>query len=143
MLDQFMHGQVGKGAMKVVPPVGVTVRQSSNILAISDPRVAQAVRFIWENLHQAIGVAEIASHVGFSKSKLGQLFRKHLNRSIVQEITHARVEKAKSLLRLGTLSAKKVAAACGFSSPNYFNNTFHKSTGVTPHQFQLNATAGK
>jgi LacI family transcriptional regulator len=143
MLDQFMHGQVSKGAMKIVPPVGVTVRQSSNILAISDPRVAQAVRFIWGNLHQAIGVAEIANHVGFSKSKLGQLFRTHLNRSIVEEITHARIVKAKSLLRLGTLSAKKVAAACGFSSPNYFNNTFHKHTGVTPHQFQLNATTGK
>jgi LacI family transcriptional regulator len=143
MLEQLMHGQASNGTVKIISHAGVTVRHSTNIVAISDPRVAQAVRFIWENLQQPIGVGEIATHVGLSKSKLGQLFRKHLNRSIVEEITRARIEKAKMLMGLGTRTAREVSAACGFSSPNYFNNTFRRNTGVTPRQFQLDARTGK
>ncbi len=135
LLDKVMNGKAHKSAVKVLAPIEIVVRQSTNSVAVPDIRVARAIRFIEDNLDKSISVGEVAAHVELSSTILSQLFRQHLNRSIIKEINRSRIEKAKSLLRSGNFPAKKVAAACGFSSPNYFNNTFVKATGTTPRRW--------
>jgi LacI family transcriptional regulator len=136
LLDKVMNGNARKAEAKVLAPIEVIVRQSTNSVAVPDIRVARAIRFIADHLDQPIGVGKVASEVGLSRSQLGQLFRQHLDRTIIEEISRVRIEKAKSLLRTGNLSAKRVALACGFNSPNYFNNIFVQTTGTTPNKYR-------
>lgn len=135
LLEKVMDGTANGSSHKILSPIEVIVRQSTNSVAVPDIRVARAMRFISDNIHKSISVQEASEHVGVSKTKLAQLFRHHLNRSILQEITRVRIEKAKLLLSSGKWKAKSVAVECGFASPNYFSNTFVKATGFTPRQW--------
>ena len=137
LLDQIISGQKPKTPVKLIPPIGVVSRQSANTIAVPDVRVTKALRFIWGNLARTLPVEEIAAHVGISRPKLAGLFAQHLRRTVVEEIARGRIEKAKLLLTSGALSVKEIALACGFSSPNYFNNVFHKASGVTPRKFRV------
>ena len=123
------------------PVLGAAVAQRFDWSSkVSDEQVAKALRYIWDHLDHPLTVDEIAGHVGVSRATLGRLFRKHMRRSIIDEIASNRLEKARELLALGKLPVKEVAVACGFSTPNYFNNVFRKATGATPRKFRL-ATA--
>jgi LacI family transcriptional regulator len=140
LLDKVMQGQAPEKNVPLIRPVGVVSRQSTNIRLVPDEQVAKALRYIWDHLDHPLTVDEIVGHVGVSRATLGRLFRKHMRRSIIDEIASNRLEKARELLALGKLPVKEVAAACGFSTPNYFNNVFRKATGATPRKFRL-ATA--
>ena len=140
LLDKVMQGQAPEKNVPLIRPVGVVSRQSTNIRLVPDEQVAKALRYIWDHLDHPLTVDEIAGHVGVSRATLGRLFRKHMRRSIIDEIASNRLEKARELLALGKLPVKEVAVACGFSTPNYFNNVFRKATGATPRKFRL-ATA--
>ena len=140
LLDKVMQGQAPEKNVPLIRPVGVVSRQSTNIRLVPDEQVAKALRYIWDHLDHPLTVDEIAGHVGVSRATLGRLFRKHMRRSIIDEIASSRLENARELLALGKLPVKEVAAACGFSTPNYFNNVFRKATGATPRKFRL-ATA--
>jgi LacI family transcriptional regulator len=140
LLDKVMQGQAPEKNVPLIRPVGVVSRQSTNIRLVPDEQVAKALRYIWDHLDHPLTVDEIAGHVGVSRATLGRLFRKHMRRSIIDEIASNRLEKARELLALGELPVKEVAAACGFRTPNYFNNVFRKATGATPRKFRL-ATA--
>lgn len=140
LLDKVMLGQAPEKNVPLIRPVGVVSRQSTNIRLVPDEQVAKALRYIWDHLEHPLTVDEIAGNVGVSRATLGRLFRKHMRRTIIDEIASNRLEKARELLALGKLPVKEVAAACGFSTPNYFNNVFRKATGATPRKFRL-ATA--
>jgi AraC-like DNA-binding protein len=51
----------------------------------------------------------------------------------------ARLDMAKQMLAFQKMPIQDIARACGFNTPNYFNNVFHKATGVTPRKFRITA----
>jgi transcriptional regulator GlxA family with amidase domain len=51
----------------------------------------------------------------------------------------ARLDMAKQMLTFQKMPIRDIATACGFNTPNYFNNVFHKATGLTPHKFRITA----
>lgn len=143
LLDKVMRGRVPEDGVPAIRPVGVVSRQSTNIRLVPDEQVAMALRHIWEHSDRTLPIKEIAEHAGVSRATLGRLFHKHLHRSIGDEISSTRLEKARGLLANGKLPVHKVAAACGFTTPNYFNNVFRRAHGVTPRKFRLAAAAAK
>ena len=44
------------------PPLGVVTRQSTDVLAASDPRVASALRFMWGQVTGEVSVDRAAYH---------------------------------------------------------------------------------
>lgn len=139
LLDKVMRGQGPKKSPPMIQPAGVISRQSTQIMLVPDELVAKALRYIWQQLHRPLPNEEIAEHVGVSHSTLARLFRKHLRRTIGDEIANSRLEKAKELLANGNLRVKQIAETCGYSTPNYFNHVFHRATGATPRKFRIAA----
>ena len=139
LLDKLMNGRAPSQPVPAIPPGSVVSRQSTNILLVPDEQVAQAMRYIWKNLSRSLPIQEIADHLGISHPTLGRLFRKHLRRSVSDEIMLARLDKAKQMLTFQKMPIQDIATACGFNTPNYFNNVFHKATGVTPRKFRMTA----
>ncbi|MFZ4484213.1 MAG: substrate-binding domain-containing protein [Chthoniobacterales bacterium] len=136
LLDDLLEGRKPPDPPKVIPNAGVVTRQSTEIIAVSDFPVAKALRFIWMNLDHTLPIQEICAHAGVPQKAMEIRFRNHLGRSIIAEINRARIEKAKTLLRTTDLKAKEIAKACGFTTPNYFNNVFHAATGHAPRKFR-------
>lgn len=120
-----------------VPPSHIVTRQSTDVLAVKDADVAQAIRFIRENAHRGLNVSQVAAETLGSRRTLERRFQQALGRSIKSEILRIQVENAKSLLRESSLSIKAIGFQCGFSTFKYFGQAFRRETGVTPRAFRL------
>jgi transcriptional regulator GlxA family with amidase domain len=117
-------------------------RLSTNILAVPDLKTARALRFIWENFQNPIGTKEIAAVAGLNRRKLERDFRRHLGRSVKDEITQLRLERAKKLLLETSLKANEVAGQCGFSSIVHFSKVFHQHTKIRPSHYRRRQRLG-
>lgn len=132
MLDQLMQGSVPESRTVLVPPVRIVVRQSTDILAIRDSTVAEALQLIRDRLPAEIGVAQLAKALGVSRRVLEMKFNKSLGRTVLQEIRRVRVEKAKELLSRTNLDMEEVARRSGFSGARRLAVVFGEFAGVTP-----------
>ena len=75
LLDRMMAGEAKPSEPILVAPKGLVVRQSSDIMAIDDPQVAAAVRYIREHACHGINVADVVKHAGISRTLLERRMR--------------------------------------------------------------------
>ena len=140
LLNRLMGGgEVGSDTLHV-PPLGVTTRQSTDVLAIDDPEVAAAVRFIRERATAGIDVNDVLRAVPLSRRVLEQRFRAILGRTPHREIVRVRLRRAERLLRETDLSIAEVAARSGYRTAEYLSASFKKHAGVSPRDFRGGST---
>jgi LacI family transcriptional regulator len=142
LLDRLMKGEAAPAAMQTVPPQGLAIRQSSDVTAIADSRLADALRFIREHACDGIGVDDVLDHLAVSRSVLQRLFRKHFDRTILDSITGVRLARVKQLLTETDLPLADVARRAGFSYMEYLSNTFRRQTGWTLSAFRREFARG-
>ncbi len=141
LLDGMMSGHMTGGHVVQVEPLYVVTRQSSEVIAQDNPCMATALRFIKNHAGQAISVPDVVEHVGVSRRTLERRFFRALGRSILSEITHCRLERAKRLLLETDLPSHRVAAEAGFGSIKTFNRVFRHTAGIPPKRFRLSSQA--
>jgi LacI family transcriptional regulator len=135
LLDKKMAGLPADGTV-YIPPSHVAVRQSTNLMVVDDPDVADAMSFIRNHACESIDVSDVAEKVGLSRRVLERRFRQHLGRTPLFEILHFRIERAKSLLTKTNLPKERVASKSGFASLDYFNRVFRREVGMTPFAYR-------
>ena len=92
-----------------------------------------------------IKVQQIAKHFGYSESHFRFLFRKIFNAAPVDLIRQFRVDTAQRLIREGRYAITDIAFKVGFSSSQYFSQTFKKEIGMSPREYRkvLNVKGGQ
>ena len=120
----------------LVPPSGVVERLSTDVLAVSDPKLAKALHFVRRRFREPISTGVVARHVGVSESWLRREFQRHVRFSLSSEIHRLRVQDACDLLATTSLPLKTVADAVGFGSENYLCNVFARDLGVSPGEWR-------
>ena len=105
--------------------------------------LSHALRFIQYNYASEIGVSDIATYVGISRSQLYRAFIAYFNISPNDFLQKYRLNEACSLLRDGMLTISEVAGSVGFQDPLYFSRVFRKHKGMTPTEYQKSAIASK
>jgi len=135
-LDRMMSGRRVAPGCRRTPPERVASRLSTDVLAIDNADVAQAVRFIRQHACDGISVGDLVAAVGLSRSTLERQFRATMHRTLHDEIERVRLDRAKELLRLNELSIKQVAARTGFRHLTYFNRIFRLRVGRPPAAYR-------
>ncbi|MCA8988483.1 MAG: DNA-binding transcriptional regulator [Planctomycetaceae bacterium] len=136
LLDRLMiEKDVGPTTIRV-KPLGVETRRSTETLAIDDPELALALRFIRENATTGINVQDVLKVVPLSRRVLENRFRKLLGRTPHEEIARLRVEKAKQLLVETDLKLSEIAQRSGFQHDEYMTVAFKKSVGIPPSKYR-------
>jgi LacI family transcriptional regulator len=136
LLDRMMSGEKVGPESLLVKPLGIQARQSTDILAIEDPDVAAAVKFIRENATSGINVGDVLRQVPLSRRILENRFRKILGRTPHEEITRLRIGRIKRLLVETDLSLSEIAALTGFQHDEYMTVAFKKAVGMPPGQYR-------
>jgi LacI family transcriptional regulator len=136
LLDDLMNGKPPPKQPIRMPPLGLIVRKSSDMLAVNHDGVARALRFAWEHFHEPIHVGDLAKVAGMSLRGFQQAFRQHIGRPPRDELHRARIDHAKKLLTMTSKKTETVAAECGYPNINSFWVSFRKSTGITPAQYR-------
>lgn len=136
LLDGLMSGHFSGAYVVQVEPLYVVTRQSCDVIAQDDPCIATALRFIKNHAGQAISVPSVVEQVGVSRRTLERRFVRAVGRSILSEITHCRLERAKRLLLETDLPSHRVATGAGFGSTKTFNRVFRRAAGLPPKRFR-------
>lgn len=136
MLHRMMEGEVAPQHPVLVAPHGVISRQSTDFLAIDDPMIVRALRFIQKHTQHGIGVDDVLREVPLSRRSLEIQFRAYLGRTPAEEIRRVQLERARELLTDRELSITEVALSSGFSNATRFGIAFRKKFGTTPRNFR-------
>lgn len=91
----------------------------------------EAIRFLENNCKKKIDMDDLARHMGYGRSQLYVLFKKHTGLAPNEYLVRFRIEMAQRLLSRN-IPVDEVAGMVGFSSPRYFKKVFLKYTGQTP-----------
>jgi LacI family transcriptional regulator len=135
LLDQMMNGRTTKEDM-YIPPSHVVVRQSTDLMAIEDADVAQAMRLIREYACKGIDVGRVAEEVGLSRRAMERRFLKHVGRTPKGEIMRVRIERAKTLMAQTDQTSESIAKKSGFSTLEYFTQVFRRHVGMKPQAYR-------
>lgn len=136
LLDRLLHGEPGPEAPVLVQPVGITTRLSTDILAVKHPHVAAALLHIWQNYTKPINAKTVAATVSISYRRLHDAFLENVGRTIADEITWKRMEKAQKLLVETDLKAYEIAERCGFPNDDRMGRIFRRELGMTPMAYR-------
>ncbi len=131
LLEHLMSGGVAQTQNRLIAPQKVITRQSSDVLAIDDPAIAQALRFIRERSCDGISMNDVLAHVPLSRSSLERGFRNFLGHSPQEEIRRVRLRRIKQLLVETDWPLSRIAILTGYDT-DYMIVQFKRAFGQTP-----------
>lgn len=141
LLADQMEGKHVPAGMRLVPPLGVSARRSTEALAVPDADVATALRYIRDHACESISVEDVLSQVELSRRAFENRFQKHVGRTPHAEILRCRVDRAKQLLTTTDLPIKSIANRVGVSSPEYLSVLLTRTLGLSPTSYRAKTKA--
>ena len=98
----------------------------------SNELVVKILNYIDDNLYKRITMDEISSIFYFNKDYLMRIFKKELDITIMDYINKRRIYNSLDLLKNSDDLIIKIALNSGYSSLEYYSETFTKILGVSP-----------
>ena len=136
LLDKKMNGKRLPKLPIIMPPAGIVIRQSTDIIAVQDADVARTLKAIRERFTEPIGVQQIIADIAVSRRTLERRFQKWIGRTIEQELIRVRLEQAKFFIRETQFQITMIGPQVGIFDPHYFMRFFYRETGMTPSQYR-------
>ena len=141
LLEMLMSGQQKirgpHSAMSItVPPLGVAVRRSTEMLAVPDPDVSRALAIIRDESAAKLTIEQVADRLAISRTTLARHFRRAVGHGVHEEILRVRMQKAQTLLAESELPIRVVAKRTGFEHQEYMGRLFRSRLGTTPKQYR-------
>jgi LacI family transcriptional regulator len=140
LLDRLLTRPRSRGrtvaSALLLPPQGVVIRGSSDVVAIGDAEVAAALRFIRQHAHESIQVKDVLGEVPVSRRTLERRLRAALGRGVWEEIRRVHLERGKSLLAETDMPMSEVARHAGFSDQRQLSVVFRQVSGLTPTAYR-------
>jgi LacI family transcriptional regulator len=141
LLQGLMEGEeMPEGGPRLIPPLGLVTRESSDTVATGDETVACAMAFIRRKACRGIAVAEVARHAGTSPGTLQRRFAGALGYPVYEAILRARIDIVRGLLTDTRLPLKEIAFRSGFEHIEHLATLFKKRTGKSMDQFRKAAS---
>ena len=136
LLNLMMNDEKVDGLAHLIEPIGIATRQSTDILAIDDPEVAAAMRFIRDHSCTGINVHDVLAQLTLSRRVFERRFHEIVGRTPHQEITRRRVERIRRLLVETDLTLGQIARRTGFQNEEYMSVAFRRAMNVPPGKYR-------
>lgn len=136
MLDRMMRGGRAPKRTVMLPPKRVAGRLSSDVVAIDDAAIAQAMRIIRDRACDGVKVEDLLGELSISRATLERRFRQLLGRSPKAEIDRVRCGRAERLLAETTYPLQQIAQMAGYRTAAHFVTAFKRMTGRTPGHYR-------
>lgn len=136
LLDRLMAGKKVAAAARLIAPLGIAARQSTDVLAVDDRDVARAVQYIREHACEGINVGDVLRMVPLSRRVLEQRFQRLLGHTPHDEILQVRLNRVKQLLSQTDLPLYVIAERTGFEHIEYLSVVFKRETGTAPSAYR-------
>jgi AraC-like DNA-binding protein len=118
------------------------VRQIHSPSQKPDQIVAAAIAYLNQHYLEPLSVLKLGEYLGYSRSRMFELFKSQTGLTPKDYLIRLRVEKAEELLSRSRRSITDIAHSVGFNSSQYFSTVFRRYTGQTPAEFRKNNKNG-
>jgi AraC-like DNA-binding protein len=102
--------------------------------------IKQAIQYIHTHLNENISLARISKQVFLSSYYFSKLFKKEIGINYIDYVNRKKILHAQLLLQDTSWTIDSIAQSLGFTQITYFSKTFKKVTGISPRQFQKQAS---
>jgi LacI family transcriptional regulator len=136
LLDQMMAGKKIRSLTRLIPPLGVATRQSTDVLAVEDRNIVQAVRYIREHACDGITIKDVLRVAPQSRRVLESRFKKLIGRTPHEEILRVQFNRVKQLLTETDLALPLIAERAGFEHAEYLSVAFKREFGMPPSAYR-------
>ncbi|WP_146527572.1 AraC family transcriptional regulator [Novipirellula artificiosorum] len=136
LLARLMSGEILQSTHYLIPPSRVTVRRSTDVLAVDDRNLAEAIQFIRTHACEGIGVTDVIEATAISRATLERRFRDSLGRSPREEIERVRMDRVRMLLAETKYGLEQVASLTGYRTAAHLVTAFRRHEGCTPGQYR-------
>ena len=134
-LDQLMTSNVPNAIIEV-DPIEVKTRKSTDIFAVDDVDLINAMIFIRNNYLKPIHVADVVKETSICRRELEYRFKHEFKKTVQDEISRLRVEYIKKKLTNSRDPIYKIASALEFTDPEHFSRYFKNITGISPSEYR-------
>ena len=136
LLDRLIGGAPWPPKARPVWPRGVVERRSTRGDAHGDPLVVAALAWIADHCGQPIRVADVAAAFGVPLRALQDRVAAAHPRTLIAELTAARLRRAEHLLRTTDLPIAAIADACGYRTRRHLTRVFRAAHGLSPRAWR-------
>ena len=136
MLDEAIRFGRPPAAVIYVPPAGIAVQRSSDVLAVEDADIRKALRVIQRRACADLSAAEVATEVRVPRRLLDRKFQRMLGRTIHDELQRMKVAEARRLLVETDDKLLVISMRSGFTHAPQLCNVFKSVVGMSPMQYR-------
>jgi AraC family transcriptional regulator len=104
---------------------------------LSGEQLRRLFDFVEAHIDQPLTIETLAREAGASSSHLRHWFKQATGTTVHRYVVRRRVERARSLILQGRLSAGEVALAAGFSHQSHMARWMRLELGYTPRRLRL------
>tara|TARA_B110001469_G_scaffold55995_1_gene53949 strand:+ start:3136 stop:4305 length:1170 start_codon:yes stop_codon:yes gene_type:complete len=135
-LDRMIQGESLEQPVIMARVGALVIRQSSNLIAVDDPAVSKAIRFIQQHDDRRVLVDEVACAAGLNRRALERRFLEHFNQGIQTRCREMRCDHLETLFRERHLSLEQIAFQCGFSESGHLTRFYASVRSETPSSYR-------
>lgn len=136
LLERMMRGEPPPAEPVRIRPQEVVVRRSSDVVAVADEVVAEALRYIKRRVADGLTVGAVVSEMGVSRRLLERRFRKVLDSTVHDEIRRAQIDTARRLLVETDMPLAEVTKRCGFRYFSHFSQVCKEELSMPPGEYR-------
>lgn len=114
---------------------------ASWLRAMTDPRIAPALRLIHDEPGRPWRLEELAKASAMSRTTFAVLFKSVSGMAPLAYLTEWRMKLAQKALRADSVAVSELARSLGYTSESAFSNAFKRATGHAPSHYRNRAGA--
>lgn len=103
---------------------------------LSPPKLRRVIDFVEANLHERIGLDDLAQAAGLSPNHFLRVFKLATGDTPYHFLRARRLERARQLLAANTLTLAQLALECGFANQAHFTAAFSREIGISPGRYR-------
>jgi LacI family transcriptional regulator len=138
-LDRMMSGEKVEVEIKSIPALDVVMRMSTDVVAVKDRVVADAVRLIRSRVYEDVRIDSLLRAFPFSRRALEERFHRAIGRSPHDVMMDMKCKVIKQFLLETDVPLARIAERVGFKHTEYMSVLFKRETGMTPSEYRKSA----
>src|SRR5436189_1323989 len=134
------HGEPTQGNGEVsVERRAMTIIVDQTVGGLPGCRLRRVARYVEDNLHRELRLAELSGLVHMSPYHFARLFKRSTGVSPHRFLVRRRIDEARALLAARRVSIAEISRTVGFRTPSHFTTSFRRITGMTPSAYRSGA----
>jgi AraC-like DNA-binding protein len=132
MIDGLLRAIAGLLATSGTSPASTSCER----IYLSPPKLKRVIDFIEANLHESIGLDDLARAAGLSANHFLRVFKLATGETPYHFLRARRLERARQMLADDAIPLAELALECGFANQAHFTAAFSRELGISPGRYR-------